>query len=76
MTPTEVVDAVVAAVGILAGTIGIGSGLRALYAILPPRLAPDELGEAVNRGLAWGFLLGMPVATLVFILMLAKGVKS
>ncbi len=73
MIASEVVDALIAAVGFLAGMIAIGSGARALYAILPPRLSADELSEAVNRGLAWGFLLGTPLASAAFVIVLVKG---
>lgn len=66
MDSLETVDALLAFVGTLGTAITVTSGLAALFAIFPPRLPPEKLAEAVNRGLAWGFVIGMPTAGFAF----------
>jgi len=70
----RILAAIIAAFGVLGSTVTIGSGIRALMGIVPPPLSTDALGEAVNRGLAWGFLIGAPIAGFVFGFVLIRSV--
>jgi hypothetical protein len=74
LVSVRILAAVIAAVGVLGSTITIGSGVRAFLGIVSPPLPDDVLGVAVNRGLAWGFMVGTPIAGFVFGFVLIKSV--
>lgn len=74
MVSVRILAAVIAAFGVLGSAITIGSGVRAFLGIVSPPLSSDALAEAVNRGLAWGFMVGAPIAGFVFGFVLIKSV--
>jgi len=63
----ELVEAAIAAVSTLGGSMAYFSGFAAAKASAE-ELVPERLGQAVNEGLAQGFLLGSPVAMATLII--------
>jgi hypothetical protein len=57
----ELLEATVASVSMLGGSMAYFSGFAAAKASAE-QFPPEVLGQAVNEGLALGFLLGSPLA--------------
>jgi len=65
----DLIEIAVTAMSVMGGVMAYSSGSAALGSVLAGE-APELLGEKVNRGLAWGFMIGLPTGTVTSILLL------
>ncbi len=62
------VEAVITGASALGGAMAYQTGFVAARAFVRGA-SPDALSSEINRGVAWGFIWGSPLAALVLILM-------
>jgi hypothetical protein len=67
-----VLNGLIAWAGVLGGCTAVGSGLPAASLAFSARARPEMRADTINRGLGYGFLLGIAAGLLVFICYASK----
>jgi hypothetical protein len=68
---SAIVDGLLAWAGVLGGLTVLFSGLPAAVAVFIPS-RPDSLARRINQGLGYGFLAGMSLGALLFLVFVAR----